>query len=336
MAVTKEELEFLETRKPLKEQIRKRNCSHHLSELSNSDHHKTKTYGTFFGSSQPSIAPRVIQESKSKLQTQIPQHRAVSADILLSAMDNQTKVQRLRQTRDYSFLFSDDNNLTPPVSGATPAQASVPSTKHYADVKGLRKCNDPKLKPKQPALACSILKPLTNKRVMEKIPSRMSLQYHCTHKRKPIVKAVHPTKQFAGSNDRKGPQRPNDATLNPKQPVKPHEMTKKLVPDDIPSPAVSNMQDHRPKKRRLSDHEKDDCEGEKALLIIREMFSTKRFTGRDDRDTKIEASFGDITKEEKRSERLGRKEDREQLRLLEENARHQRMRKHNQGTRSVI
>ena len=129
MAVTNEELEFLETRKLLKEQIRKQNCSHHLWELSNSDHHKTKTFGSFFGPSQPSIAPRVIHESKSKLQTQIPQHRAISADTLLSAMDNRTKVQRLRQTRDYSFLFSDDNNLTPPVSSATPAQASVPSTK---------------------------------------------------------------------------------------------------------------------------------------------------------------------------------------------------------------
>ncbi|KAJ7012852.1 hypothetical protein D5086_002329 [Populus alba] len=319
MAVTKEELEFLETRKLLKEQIRKRNCSHHLSELSNSDHHKTKTYGSFFGSSQSSIAPRVIQESKSKLQTQIPQHRAVSADTLLSAMDNRTKVQRLRQTRDYSFLFSDDNNdLTPPVSSATPAQASVPSTKHYADVKGLRKFNDPKLKPKQPALACS-LKPLTNKGVMEKITSRMSLQYPCTDKRKPIVKAVHPTKQFAGSNDSKGPQRPNDPTLNPKQPVKPHEMTNKRARGNISSP-VSNLQDHRPKKRRLSD-EVDDCEGEKALLIIRKMFNTKRFAGRDDRDIKMEASFGDITKEEKRSERLGRKEDREQLRLLEKKTR---------------
>ena len=334
MAVTKEELEFLETRKLLKEQIRKRNCPHHLSKLSNSDHHKTKTYGSFFGPSQPSIAPRVIQESKSKLQTQIPQHRAVSADILLSAMDNQTKVQRLRQTRDYSFLFSDDNNLTPPVSSATPTQASVPSIKHYADVKRLRKFNDPELKPKQPALACS-LKPLTNKAVMEKIPSRMSLQYQCTDKRKPIIKAVHPTKQFAGSNDSKGPRRPNDVTLNPKQPVKPHEMKNKRVRDNISSPAVSNLQDHRPKKRRLSDEE-DDCEGEKALLIIRKMFNTKRFAGRDDRDIKMEASFGDITKEEKRSERLGRKEDREQLRLLEENARRQRMRKHNQGTKFLI
>ncbi|KAJ6948339.1 hypothetical protein NC651_002627 [Populus alba x Populus x berolinensis] len=66
------------------------------------------------------------------------------------------------------------------------------------------------------------------------------------------------------------------------------------------------------------------------------MFNTKRFAGRDDRDIKMEASFGDITKEEKRSERLGRKEDREQLRLLEENARRQRMRKHNQGTKYLI
>uniref|UniRef100_A0A6N2MLU0 Uncharacterized protein n=1 Tax=Salix viminalis TaxID=40686 RepID=A0A6N2MLU0_SALVM len=126
MAITEEELEFLETRKLLKEQIRKRNCSHHLSQLSNSHyHHKTKTYGSFFGPSQPCIAPRVIQESKRRLfslQTQIPQHRAVRADILFSAMDNRTKVQRLRQTRDYSFLFSDDNILTLPVSSATPAQ----------------------------------------------------------------------------------------------------------------------------------------------------------------------------------------------------------------------
>ncbi|KAJ6964494.1 hypothetical protein NC652_002685 [Populus alba x Populus x berolinensis] len=171
---------------------------------------------------------------------------------------------------------------------------------------------------------------------MEKITSRMSLQYPCTDKRKLIVKAVHPTKQLAGSNDRKGPRRPNDATLNPKQPVKPHEMTNKRVRDDISSPAVSNMQDQRPKKRRLSDHEEDDCEGVKALLIIRKMFNTKRFAGRDDRNTKMEASFGDITREEKRSERLGRKEDREQLRLSEENLRHQRMRKHNQRTKSVI
>jgi protein SPT2 len=96
------------------------------------------------------------------------------------------------------------------------------------------------------------------------------------------------------------------------------------------------MQDQRPKKRRLSDHEEDDCEGEKALIIIKKMFNTKRFAGRDDRDTKMEASFGDMTKEEKRSERLGRTEDREQLRLLEENARHQRVRSHNQRTKSVI
>ncbi|KAJ6299466.1 hypothetical protein OIU76_020436 [Salix suchowensis] len=283
MAITEEEVEFLETRKLLKEQIRKRNCSHHLSELSNSHHHhKTKTYGSFFGPSQPCIAPRVIQESKRRLfslQTQIPQHRAVRADILFSAMDNRTKVQRLRQTRDYSFLFSDDNNPTLPVSSATPAQ---------------------------PPLACNPLKPLTNKRVMEKTPLQ----------RKPIVKAVHSAKQLAGSNDSKGSQRPN-----------------------ISSPVSASLHQYRPKKRRLTDDE-DDCEDKKALLIIRKMFNTKRFAGRDDGDRKMEASFGDIMKEEKRSERLGRKEDQEQLRLLEENARRQRMRtsakKHNQGTRFVI
>ncbi|KAF9665631.1 hypothetical protein SADUNF_Sadunf16G0143100 [Salix dunnii] len=294
MSITEEELEFLETRKLLKEQIRKRNCSHHLSEISNSRHHKTKTCGSFFGPSQPCIAPRVIQESKSKLfslQTQIIQHRAVSTDILFSAMDHRTKVQRLRQTRDHCFLFSDDNNPMLPL-------ASVPPTQHCAgsdNAKGLRKFNDPKLKPKQPPLACNSLKPLTNKRVMEKIPSRMSLQ------RKSILKR----------------QRPNDATSNPKQPVKPHEMRSRRVRDNISSPVFNSQDQYHPKKRRLTDYEYD-CEGEKALLIIRKMFNTKRFAGRDDGDRKMEANFGDIMKEEKRSERLGRKEDQEQLRLSDE------------------
>ncbi|KAJ6777611.1 PROTEIN SPT2-like protein [Salix koriyanagi] len=141
-------------------------------------------------------------------------------------MDNRTKVQRLRQTRDYSFLFSDDNNPTLPVSSATPAQ---------------------------PPLACNPWKPLTNKRV---------------NGENPIAKKAY---------------------------------------------------------RQSSPFSK----------------AARGFAGRDDGDRKMEASFGDIMKEEKRSERLGRKEDQEQLRLLEENAaRRQRMRtsakKHNQGTRFVI
>ncbi|KAF9661242.1 hypothetical protein SADUNF_Sadunf19G0047900 [Salix dunnii] len=72
--------------------------------------------------------------------------------------------------------------------------------------------------PGQPPLACNSLKTLTNKLVMEKIPPRMSLQ------RKPIIKAVHHSaQQLMGSNDSEGSQRPNDATSNPKRPVKPHE-----------------------------------------------------------------------------------------------------------------
>ncbi|KAF9685253.1 hypothetical protein SADUNF_Sadunf03G0035500 [Salix dunnii] len=87
-------------------------------------------------------------------------------------MDNQAKVQRLRQTRDYSFLFSDDNNLTLQVSSTTLGQ---------------------------PPLACNSFNPLINKQVMEKIPSHLSLQ------RKPIIKAVHHSaQQLAGSNDNKG------------------------------------------------------------------------------------------------------------------------------------
>ncbi|KAB5561329.1 hypothetical protein DKX38_006286 [Salix brachista] len=134
-------------------------------------------------------------------------------------MDNRAKVQRLRQTRDYSFRFSDDNNLMLSISNATPGQ---------------------------PPLACNSLKPLTNKRVTEKIPSRMSLQ------RKPIIKVVHySTQQLAGSNNSKGSQRPNDATSNPKRPVKTHVMTSKRVRDNISLPILNLQDQYCPKKRRL-------------------------------------------------------------------------------------
>ncbi|CAK7331130.1 unnamed protein product [Dovyalis caffra] len=319
---TTEELQFLETRKRLKQQIRKQSYSHHLSKLSGSDQ---ISYGSFFGPSQPTIAPRVIQESNLfSVQTQIPALRAVSSDTIVSTMDKWMKVQRLRETRDYSFLFSDNNNLTLPIrTAATPAQVvSVPLTKQHAG-------SDNKKGLKQLSVASS--KPLTNKRVIEKIPSHVSLKHHCTEKRRPVVKAVHSTKKLAGTNNSKGLQRPNDAAVKPNQPVqsisKPVEMTNKRVREKISS-AVSNSQDHRPKKRRhvVKSHCSDGYEAEKALLMIRTMFNTKRFAGRDDSDIKMEASFGDIMKEEKRSERLGREEDREQLRLLEEEAKRQRLR----------
>ncbi|WCJ36852.1 SPT2 chromatin protein [Euphorbia peplus] len=84
------------------------------------------------------------------------------------------------------------------------------------------------------------------------------------------------------------------------------------------------------KKRALED---DGCyeEGENALDMVRKMFNTKRFAGRDDSDRVMEVGFGDIVKEEKISERLGKKEDDEQLRLILEEEKRSQMAKRRRG-----
>ncbi|CAN0865032.1 hypothetical protein LINGRAHAP2_LOCUS9117 [Linum grandiflorum] len=93
-------------------------------------------------------------------------------------------------------------------------------------------------------------------------------------------------------------------------------------PESRPAPPP---RDDRPKKRPSRPFPEDDDED--ALNIIRNMFNVKRYAGRDDDDSDMEANFDDIMAEEKRSARIARKEDEEQLRLIEEEERRERMRR---------
>ncbi|QCD90765.1 protein SPT2 [Vigna unguiculata] len=129
---TKEEQDYLELRQKLKESIRKQMKKENSNSLSDSAR-KSKlpydNYGSFFGPSQPVIAQRVIQESKSLLENQHLSSRLsnssdinkssnkVSNAVLNSSVrhnirpkvsEKQAKAQKLKVTRDYSFLLSDD------------------------------------------------------------------------------------------------------------------------------------------------------------------------------------------------------------------------------------
>ncbi|CAL0331575.1 unnamed protein product [Lupinus luteus] len=130
---TKEELEYLELRQKLKESIRRQMKKESNSSLAGSSGRKKKlpydNYGSFFGPSQPVIAQRVIQESKSFLENEHLAPRPsnsthtnknsnrVSSGGLKSSSHSQVppkvsekkgKAQKLKDTRDYSFLLSDD------------------------------------------------------------------------------------------------------------------------------------------------------------------------------------------------------------------------------------
>ncbi|XP_019445320.1 PREDICTED: protein SPT2 homolog isoform X1 [Lupinus angustifolius] len=130
---TKEELEYLVLRQRLKESIRKQTKKESSSSLADSSGRKKKlpydNYGSFFGPSQPVIAQRVIQESKSLLENQHQASRPANSTHtnkntnrvpnggLKSSSHSQAppkvsekiiKAQKIKGTRDYSFLLSDD------------------------------------------------------------------------------------------------------------------------------------------------------------------------------------------------------------------------------------
>ncbi|XP_030514463.2 LOW QUALITY PROTEIN: protein SPT2 homolog [Rhodamnia argentea] len=162
---SKEELEFLEYRQRRKERLRKEKMK---KEGPSAFQDKKKlpydNYGSFFGPSKPVIAQRVIQESKSLLENQHLATRVLQSQYKNQKSSSSTstgsrpvvrdkipkgnnvvnhKVQKLKDTRDYSFLFSDDaelpapakqppsRNTSAPTSEARPAKMPLPSKQAY-------------------------------------------------------------------------------------------------------------------------------------------------------------------------------------------------------------
>ncbi|XP_076919090.1 uncharacterized protein LOC143579760 isoform X2 [Bidens hawaiensis] len=155
---TQEEREYLELRQKLKESIRKKMNKDPSSDLGNSREKKTKmpydNFGSFFGPSQPVIAQRVIQESKSLLENphlaerfskakSVPNKTGSSNPVVSKPYPNgqqqpqkvnilakpKAKIQMLKNTRDYSFLLADDAEL--PVPQKNPPKSISPPKPEY-------------------------------------------------------------------------------------------------------------------------------------------------------------------------------------------------------------
>ncbi|XP_038881805.1 protein SPT2 homolog isoform X2 [Benincasa hispida] len=140
---TKEEIEYLELRQRLKEKIRRQSKKDGSSHLKSNDRKKLPydNFGSFFGPSQPVISQRVIQESKSLLENQhlasrVSDHvhgnkKSQGSNSVASKPrvppKKQTKVQKLKDTRDYSFLFSEDANVPAPTKESS-RSVYAPST----------------------------------------------------------------------------------------------------------------------------------------------------------------------------------------------------------------
>ncbi|CAI0430818.1 unnamed protein product [Linum tenue] len=145
-----EELEYLNYRELKKAQIRKKMQKEYGAAAAGSQDNKRKPYlessfGSFFGPSQPVIAQRVIQESKSLLEnphlamkvinsqrnekrsssTATASTNGVTERMSKMKIEQQTKAQKLKDTRDYSFLLSDDAAVPVPAKDPAVRRVSV-------------------------------------------------------------------------------------------------------------------------------------------------------------------------------------------------------------------
>ncbi|XP_042484332.1 nucleolar and coiled-body phosphoprotein 1-like [Macadamia integrifolia] len=149
---TKEELDYLQLRQRIKESVRKKMKKEYATVSKGSLENKKRlpydNYGSFFGPSQPVIAQRVIQESKSLIETQhlasritnplgnkkapasITEGKKPALHTQAHRVVNELKVkaQKLKDARDYSFLLSDDAELPAPPKEPAPRNVSVPSS----------------------------------------------------------------------------------------------------------------------------------------------------------------------------------------------------------------
>ncbi|CAL5421703.1 unnamed protein product [Camellia sinensis] len=238
---TQEELEYLELRQRLKEGIRKQMKKESGSALANSQEKKKRlpfdNFGSFFGPSQPVIAQRVIEESKSFLEnqhltakvskshhdvgtikkksfasttggskSQVPNHRPKVVNQV------KMKVQKLKDMRDYSFLVSDDAALPAPAKDPPIRNVAVTNSGvffFWGDVEDARSAQVP---PKSKQWSTNTARQFPNS--CERKPVSTSSQMHpkagshkSTSTSKPILTAVYSRKQL-GNNNGSGPGRP--------------------------------------------------------------------------------------------------------------------------------
>ncbi|CAN6268852.1 unnamed protein product [Urochloa humidicola] len=100
----------------------------------------------------------------------------------------------------------------------------------------------------------------------------------------------------------------------------------------MPSRPISSnglRDDHAKRKPVAKRRFDEDDDEDDPLAMIRNMFGydPRKYVGRDEDDSDMEADFATIEREEKRSARIARQEDEEQLRLIEEEERREQERK---------
>ncbi|KAH0885969.1 hypothetical protein HID58_062065 [Brassica napus] len=176
-----------------------------------------------------------------------------------------------------------------------------------------------------PARSVSTSKPLPSRTALERKPSSSAGKSSLQSAQRPSSRPMSsdPRQQRLAEQQRKVSRDPSTSRMIPKQsaPTSKHQKMSKPAPK---RPPQRDLDDRRPLKKKKPAVMSEDA---KALSMIRQMFNTDRYAGRDYDDRDMEAGFDDIMKEERRSARIAREEDEKEARLIAEEEERERRRK---------
>ncbi|KAL8218501.1 hypothetical protein R6Q57_021874 [Mikania cordata] len=293
---TQEELEYLELREKLKETHRKKMKKDPSSDIASSREKKNRMpydkFGSFFGPSQPVIAQRVIQESKSLLENphfaeriskpKNAQNNSSSTPAVsrprpngqqLQKADNsakpKAKIQMLKNTRDYSFLLSDDAEL--PIPSKNPHKTD-PTPKSEMHMSQRQSINNGR---KAINVHREERKPLTTSSQMRPKASHQSQRPSTTSK---LTSTSGDSRKQVG-NEGSGPGRPSGQKPAPsKMPTVVNKS--KVIPPPVSRGSIPTG--HKPQSSRPPSHHKkplelkrDDRMSTKGNIIRKPAVSSK-------------------------------------------------------------
>eukprot|EP00252_Welwitschia_mirabilis_P025590 TRINITY_DN8069_c0_g1_i1.p1 TRINITY_DN8069_c0_g1~~TRINITY_DN8069_c0_g1_i1.p1 ORF type:complete len:490 (-),score=168.01 TRINITY_DN8069_c0_g1_i1:852-2321(-) len=407
--ITKQCQEYLERREKLKEFERQklRRASRNLPSSNKEGDKKLRNddFGSFFGPSQPVVARRVIEEAKARLEaarisakTKVSKENAkvshsADADGVLEENGSQkmpsrkivdqakSKAQKLKEARDYSFLFSDDAEIPgddkastsgsrkdPPVktgngaerqlSGKGPVNGSLKQLNGKTAVKGPDRQQhgkgvvSSKVTPTTQILRTKVLSnrdhppqgrggaPVDSskmvkgnlhpnglkkeKRGLDVCPRNVSSSLASRQQQmRPLTTVKSTGKPLSKTNAHMIPGANCDSSKVTKVPSRPDTRVSKVQSKPQPKHHTSHT-GGRPVKKPAD----DDDEGDYRSMIRKMMgYDPRKYRDVDDDDPAMEVGFSTIQAEERRSAKIARKEDEEQLALIEAEERAERERK---------
>ncbi|KAK4436417.1 hypothetical protein Salat_0805400 [Sesamum alatum] len=269
-------------------------------------------YGSFFGPSEIVFADRVIQETKSWLENPSFDQRGRKfknvaerkksaeaskiAEAVLQKMGTRKEVQRLKDNRDYSFLSSE---CEIPVPGEKSNKSGPPEK--IQGVQVIKKGSQNRQGSSFLSSDCETPMPGKKPNVNSKPPAKIQGVHQVIKKPSETgIKNSRPKKDSQVSRDSK---KPLEKKMKPL-------ISKKSHQKENPRPEADG------RKRKLKP-QADQEENTDAINIIREMFGYDPTKFCDDKeDLEMDATFDDIQKEERRSMRIAKKEDDQELRKI--------------------